>query len=270
MGGKHNMRQKLYNHEKYIDKFNKADQAFWMKDLILIALVLGLSTVDAVNLYAVFSNLTFEIPQVTILMTLGCAITLNFIPLIMARFIHYYRYGMNGVKLWMILSMAAVFLVLFCATFYLRWETRGMNFEGAEATLMDTTGQVSGIDGMDENDGSNVALTIMLGILPFVTSAINLALGYFNDDPVRRSMDKLKVERQKFLKHYSILLAAEKELNQDWKNRLTELDSQRLMQMNAQVESTASYLKKMARIKLAEKLKDADSISYLTEDKIED
>lgn len=262
------MRDELYNHEKYTGKINNAGQALWMKDFILITLVLGLSAVDAVNMYSVFVNLTFEIPQVTILMTLGCAITLNFIPLILARFIHYYRYKMNGVKLWMILSMVAVFLVLFSTTFYLRWETRGMGLAGVEATLIDTTGQVSGIESMDKNDNSIIALTIMLGILPFVTSAINLALGYLNDDPVRRRIDKLKVERQKFLNHYSILLAAEKELDRDWESRLIELDNQRLNLKIAMLDKVASYLKKMARIKLAEKLKDADSISYMTEDKL--
>lgn len=114
----------LYKLPDFAQRMNKADQAFWTKDAVIILLVLGLSLLDAVTLYTVFDQVMYQSQAVSVILTLGCAVSLNFIPLVAARFIHYYRYRINGVRLWMIIAIGCVFLVLFSATFYLRWQTR--------------------------------------------------------------------------------------------------------------------------------------------------
>jgi hypothetical protein len=77
---------------------------------------------------------------------------------------------------------------LFAATFGLRWTTRNLTFAGAEGTMSDTTGQSGAISSTDEDSEEAIAMTVLLGIMPCVTSIINLALGYLTDDPVKRKL----------------------------------------------------------------------------------
>ena len=123
------MRQReLYTLSKRIRKINRADQELWMRGVIIYPLIIGLSCMDGVTLYEVFFKMTESAEKEALyLLTVGIAVVLNFIPLVVGRYIHYHRYGMNGVKLWMIVGLVIVFLLLFFATFYLRWETRGMD-----------------------------------------------------------------------------------------------------------------------------------------------
>lgn len=266
------MRKKmnLYSQPAFAHHANRADQTWWTKDAVLAGLVLGLSGLDAVTLYTVFDAVMYQSMYIGIILTVGCAISLNFIPLIMARFIHYYRYHINGVRVWMIAAMGAVFLLLFSATFYLRWETRDIGFGGAESTMVDTTGQALGIASTDSDSKEAVAITILLGILPGVTSAINLALGYFNDDPVKRKLQTMKVELSKLRAHQDVMLAARSELDQDWYTRLKELDEERFQAACDVIRGSSEQIRTLARLELAKKLGDPDSISALTEPKLAD
>ena len=117
------MRQReLYTLSKRIRKINRADQELWMRGVIIYPLIIGLSCMDGVTLYEVFFKMTESAEKEALyLLTVGIAVVLNFIPLVVGRYIHYHRYGMNGVKLWMIVGLVIVFLLLFFATFYLVW-----------------------------------------------------------------------------------------------------------------------------------------------------
>lgn len=261
----------LYDLSEYTERVSHGDRAWWMKDLVLIFLVLGLSLLDAVTLYTVFDQVMYQSQVISIILTLGCAISLNFIPLIAARFIHYYRYGgMNGVRLWTILSMGVVFLALFAATFYLRWETRELSFSGMESSMVDFTGQASGLESTDAESKEAVAITLLLSLLPATTSSINLALGYFNDDPVKKKLDNLKYELNKLKNHRDIMHAARIELEQDWQTQLDALDLERRQCICSSIRETTDQIKALARHELAKKLRDPDSISALTEPKLLD
>lgn len=262
-------KHELYTLPAFAQRRSKTDQAFWTKDAVIALLVLGLSLLDAVTLYTVLDAVMYQSQAISVILTLGCAVSLNFIPLVVARFIHYYRYRINGVRLWMLIAMGCVFLVLFSATFYLRWQTRELSFSGAESTMVDTTGQAEGIESTDSDSDEAVAITLLLGILPGVTSAINLALGYFNDDPVKRKLEKLKVEQTKLREQQDIMQAARNELEQEWMERLAELDQERCQAACACVQESTEQIKAMARLELAKKLGDPDSISALTEPKLE-
>lgn len=178
------------------------------------------------------------------------------------------RFLMSGVRLWMIFAMCGVFLLLFCATFYLRWETREISFTGVESSMVDSTGNSTSLTSTDSDSSEAVAITILLGILPGITSAINLALGYLNDDPVKRKLERLKCELSRLREHQNILNAARQELDQNWMERLNALDEQRYLSACEEERTTTQAIKALARFMLAEKLRDADSISALTEQKL--
>ena len=260
----------LYVQDHYVDKANKADQTWWTKDAVLASLVIGLSALDAVTLYTVIDTVMYNSQMVSIILTCGAALCLNFLPLIIGRYIHFIRYHINGAKIWMAVAMCVAFLILFTASFYLRWETRDLSFSGMESTMVDTTGQADGIEATDSNSKEAVALTILLGILPGITSAINLALGYFSDDPVKRKLSVMKRELEKLYMQRDVMLAARSELNQDWCARLNELDMERLAAAETTVNEVAEQVQALARHELAKKLGDPDSVALLTEPLLKD
>ena len=264
------MKKNKWDIPKSIAKLNAADQAWWTKDIILISLVILLSSLDAITLYTVFEAVMYESQIVCLVLTIGCAISLNFIPLVLARFIHYYRYRMNGIKLWMLIALCAVFLLLFFSSFYLRWETRALSFSGMESSMVDITGQSGSVSSVNANGSEAIAVTILLGILPGVTSAINLALGYINDDPVRRKIDKLKQYHYELQTQRDNMMAACLELDQDWEARLNVLDQEGASGANQHILATGEQIKALARLALAMKLGDAPSVNYITEAKLED
>ena len=264
------MKKNKWDIPKSIVKLNAADQAWWTKDIILISLVILLSSLDAVTLYTVFEAVMYESQIVCLVLTIGCAISLNFIPLVLARFIHYYRYRMNGVKVWMLIALCVVFLLLFFCSFYLRWETRGLSFSGMESSMVDITGQSDSVSSVNADDSEAIAVTILLGILPGITSAINLALGYINDDPVRRKIDRLKQYHYELQAQRDTMMAASMELDQDWEARLNALDQERVGTTIEHILATGEQIKAFARLALAMKLGDAPSMNYITEAKLED
>ena len=136
--------------------------------------------------------------------------------------------------------------------------------------MVDTTGQADGIEATDSNSKEAVALTILLGILPGITSAINLALGYFSDDPVKRKLSVMKRELEKLYMQRDVMLAARSELNQDWYARLNELDMERLAAAETTVNEVAEQVQALARHELAKKLGDPDSVALLTEPLLKD
>ncbi len=135
--------------------------------------------------------------------------------------------------------------------------------------MVDTTGQASGIESTDSDSDEAAAITLLLGILPGVTSAINMALGYFNDDPVKRKLEKLKVELARLKEQKDVMQAAKNELEQEWQERLAQLDRERCQAACACIQESTGQIKALARLELAKKLRDPDSISALTEPKLE-
>ena len=255
------MRQReLYTLSKRIRKINRADQELWMRGVIIYPLIIGLSCMDGVTLYEVFFKMTESAEKEALyLLTVGIAVVLNFIPLVVGRYIHYHRYGMNGVKLWMIVGLVIVFLLLFFATFCLRWETRGMDGAAnvfAKGSILPET---------EANPEAETAFTLVMGIIPLVTSAVNLALGYVISDPIKRRLDTLRYQSALLKEQVNRLYAAECELNRNWENALPETETERLKAAKGTIQADSDRIKKWARLALAKKLGDAESISELTD-----
>lgn len=258
---------KLYRLRPFQQGICNADNAWWMNDAVLYLLVLGLSAIDAVTLYTVFDAVLFEGRAIVLILTLGSAVALNFLPLLLARYVHEYRYRRSGVRPWMMGLILAVFVILFAATFYLRWSARALSFAGAEGTVSNAGGftEMGGISGTDANDESAVAITLLLGTLPFITSAIAFLLGYLIDDPVKRAIAGLKLLRAEVLQHQAVLLAAVDELERDWFAELEQLDNDRFGAAASLLHQSTALQKARARFLLAEKLGDPESINYLTD-----
>lgn len=257
--------KKLYTLPKQAKRMEQADQELWMRSYVIYPLIVFLALMDAATMYQLLFKLTRDAELVLYLLTFGISIALNFIPLVMGRYIHYLRYQMNGVRLWMIVGLGLVFLIFFSATFSLRWEMRDVILSGSSSGAEVSIGVVGA--NTDADDSVAAAYTRLMGIIPLVTSITNLALGYLISDPVKRKAANLRRQRAVLLEQIALMQAAELELDQDWYHSLEELERARLETAEASVRACSEQIRQMARLSLAEKLGDVESISELTGEK---
>lgn len=235
-----------------------------MRSYVVYPLIIFLSLMDAATLYDIFFRMSNVDEWILYLLTFGVAVVLNFIPLVLGRYIHYYRYHMNGVKRWMIVGLVLTFLMIFAATFYLRWETRGSDFNPAGGAVNVTT-SFKGDDSSEQGDGTATAYTLLTGVIPLGTSIVNLALGYVISDPVKRRIHVLRYQKALLQEQINRMRAAEHELDQDWAGSLQTLEAERLNSARNIVHEGSEQIRQSARLKLAEKLGDPESISELTD-----
>lgn len=267
----------LYSLRKHAQKAGKAGDTFFLRTPVSIGFMLILTAIDGITLFSLFRALLPGENLIIWALTAGFSFTLNFIPLVIAKFYHFYRYHIRGVRLWMIIAMLFVFFSLFVSTFLLRWETRESLFNdggldgtsafddvGEDGASKDEIGEDEAGNAKDNQSGET-ALTILLGIMPLATSAVNLALGYLTDDPVKKKLQKLKIQKAEVTAQLHVMYAAAFELSQDWYQSYDTLEQNRLAAAEAEVRQGSEYICSLARLSLAKKLGDPDSISQLTD-----
>lgn len=256
------MNKKIYDMEAIEKSACNSAKPIWMRESVILGLTGGLTLLDGVTLYTVFDNLMYEDPFMCLIVTLGTALALNFTPLIGGRLVHEYRYGFKGVKKWLLFSIAFTFLLLFAATFWLRWTTRELMFEAGGGIT--SVGRAIGVSA--ETDSSSfkaISLTVLLGIMPGITSMINLALGYLSGDPVYLKISYLKQEQVRLQSEINNHMAAKNELERDWLTLLQDTDKEHLDAALMEVHSFRDRLCHTARYLLAEKIANPEAITEL-------
>lgn len=253
-----NLHDLEFSEKSYCD----ANKTLWMHQSVIICFSGVLTLLDASTLFTVFDNLMYEEPLISYIMTLGTALCLNFIPLIVGRFIQEYRYDGNCIKKWIIWVCAVTFFVLFAATFWLRWTTREIMFESGGG-ISTSAGMVLESAGTDSNSLKAISLTVLLGIMPCITSMINLALGFLSADPVRLKLTYLQKEQVRLRSELGILEAAKKELDRDWMHCLQEADQEHLDAALIEIMCFRDKIIQMSKYLLAEKLIKPEAISEL-------
>lgn len=230
---------KLYSLKKHVKRAGKAVDTFWTRTWVSILFMIILTAIDGITLFLLFRELLHGEVLLIWTLTFGFSITLNFIPLVIARLYHFHRYGIQGVRKWMIITMILIFFLLFLFTFIFRLES------------------------LKKDD--SIALTILLGIMPLATSTVNLALSYLTDDPVKKKLQKLQIQTADTTAQLHIMYAAAYELSQDWEQSYTTLEESRLAAAQKEVKQGSEYIRSLAQLSLAKKLGDPDSISQLTD-----
>ena len=193
-------------------KIMNVEQAWWQKTPIIISLTLILSAMDAMTLYTVFDTVMVESQLIGIMYTFGIALLLNFIPLILGKLLKDYFYKRNGTKLWSVIALSVVFMVLFTIVFWLRFETRELNFSGIESSMTSTVNGTISDSQADINDTVSISLACLLGISPLITSIVNLYLGYMSTDPLKQEIAQRKDYALMLAERQGYLIACKKEL----------------------------------------------------------
>lgn len=246
-------KNKLYKTPNFTKK-RFVKEVWWANEKVLIALIISFTLLDACTLYEIFQEICTQSPMTSLILTFGAALALNFIPLLLVRL-----YTEHAPK-WMLMVALAVFLLLFAALFYLRWETSAKVFAAGAGGMSTLNVQ----DRSTEEEGQ-VAVTFLLGILPLVTSAINAGLAYFQN-AAKNKIKQLEVRKAEVKQHISVVQAAICELEStDWSQWLRRYDEQQYNEAVSNIQATTAMIKSFARMELVKKLKDAETISYVLE-----
>lgn len=233
-------------------RFNIAGN-FWNREPVLIVLIISFTLLDASTLYEIFQQVCTQSPLTSLILTFGAALALNFLPLLLVRL--YKEHS----PVWMIIAILVVFCLLFSALFYLRWQTAADVFAAGSGGMTTMNAEENTL----LNDGQT-AVTLLLGILPLITSVINAMLSYFQDT-TKNELKQLEVQRSKAKQHLDVVKAAISELDTDWETRLKDYDEEQYSQAVNSIKATTAMIKTYARVELAKKLKTPEAISTLLE-----
>lgn len=245
-------------------KVQKALISWWNAPFCLIFFTLFLGSIDAANLYNIINYIFTNDQILVIFVTLGLALSLNIIPVIMAKCIQCYQITQNRSYIALSAVLLFVGLSLFGLTFDLRYENRC-------ADISDTSLVVSSSEEYTENlseqeEAQILAATFVLGFLPLGTSTICFVLAYY-DNGLKRKRNTIELE---IVDHNEAIVeidAAVTELQNliyVYEDHLKERQLKLYESAKNEAEATANLLKSEARFRLAEHLKDPESISTLS------
>lgn len=237
-------------------KYQAVDKTWWEYPAVLIVLVIGLSLVDAATLWSVFDKIMLESQIIGMFLTFGVALSLNFIPLIAGKLIKLYFYRESKIKPWHIVVLGAVFFLLYAATFWLRWVTRFVSLDnGLDSGLVSTIGGATSDAAAAQDSAIQAGTTILLGIVPFVTSVINLYLGFISGDYKLKKINHLRIRMIELRENLAELDAAEIELRHPGKREeLERLESDKFNAYKDELAAERDQLKVMARVLLYKRL----------------
>lgn len=224
--------------------------------------------VDSFCCYSCWNATQTQSVTMNILMTVGCALTLDIPPMFCAYALVKYKQGMlpkSKAKVITIGTIAVVSLVI-CGYFAFRIVTKDLIFDGASSGGITNT-VVQGTESTTQNSNSNLFPAIYSGILPLATSITSFIVTYLTASPLKDRIHKLRkakinteanmadlhmaiAEAEDVISYSDYMIAREDDL---YAHFLDELEAQKIV------------LKQIARVVIMEKLSNPDAISELTE-----
>jgi len=238
-----------------------ADESWWQKGAVVILLLIILAFSDALNMYALFEELLIESVAVLLFVTASVAICLTLIPLILGHLMRLKYYGLAKVSNVWLAVLLATFVLLFAVTAYIRWETRDLNYVDLGTTMQNTADMTANVMTQEEkaNSASAIATTIILMVMPMITSIVAFFLGWISSDPLK---NEIKYYRQLVVQLESKHVELQGAINElqvlsgdEYINELLQLDDMKCAQMHMELYSKGEYMKNRSRYLLAESLK---------------
>lgn len=244
-------------------EIQNSDVSFWSHSLVIIVATVGFALLDAIVLYNLFDKVLDQSSYLGILMSFGIAILLNAIALPTSRYIHQAIYGLKRAKVLAILCII-VFMLLYLGTCGLRIANADM-YEQSVA-MPSLQNDLSSTEENVEPDGkmkfkANVTAEFMC-IEPLCTTVVIFLLSFFNDDELRKRIEKEEIRKIEMEEAIGDLKASISSMEANELLLLQEDERARetaIQDLNAR----ANKLKAIARKLLAEYLQSAGASSEL-------
>lgn len=249
------------------NKLARADNIY-SSSYIGFILTLVFVIIDSFCCYSCWNAAQTQSLPMNILMTIGCALTLDVPPMFCAYALVKHKQGLlskEKAKLITIGTIITVSLVL-CGYFAFRIVTKDAIFDSASSGgITNAVAQSAG--DTNQNSNSNLFPAIYSGIIPLATSITSFIATFLTANPIKDKIHKLRkakitteaniadlnmaiTEAEDVTSYSDYLIAREDDL---YAHFLDELEAQKII------------LKQIARVVIMEKLSNPDAVSELTE-----
>lgn len=192
-----------------IEKEAQKAHEWFLKQGVLIGIIVLLSLSDGFSLFLIFHDILIESPVFLVVVVGSIALSMNFIPILLAHLARKRYYKLERVSVWALAALVATFLLIWGAVVVLRLQTRQMDFL-SQTSLVQNLYATQNEAALESP--AALPLSIVLCIAPFVTSVINTFLGWIATDPVQIKLNRLRLERLSYFENLCELRAAQAEM----------------------------------------------------------
>lgn len=248
-------------------KLARADNIF-SNSYIGFILTMIFVCVDSFCCYSCWNAAQTQSITMNILMTVGCALTLDVPPMLCAYALVKYKQGMlskSKAKVITIGTIAVVSLVI-CGYFAFRIVTKDLIFDNAASGGI-TNAVAQGTESTTQNSNSNLFPAIYSGIIPLATSITSFIATYLTASPLKDRINKLrkaKITTEANIADLNMAIAEAEDVT-SYSDYLIAREDDLYAHFIDELEAQKIVLKQIARIVIMEKLSNPDAISELTE-----
>ena len=243
------------------------DFAWWSTPVFIIFLTISMSVLDALVLYDILDQASYQAEYMSKVISFGVALILNMIPILVAKFAHQAIYKIKKHAIVWVIMLVTVFMILFSATVFLRFAYQDKYGASSEMHLTNEMAITEETQEQPEGDAKGLAVVLLLSVEPLVTSVVNFFLAFISDDELRKRLNHMKrrlLELNIEERDLKAMLASAEDPN-EWKEKTIIQDQERKAACTQDIIDRGNILKAKARSILAEHLGDADSVSYVTD-----
>lgn len=249
------------------DMLARADNLY-SSSYIGFILTIVFVAIDSFCCYSCWNAVQTESIAMNVLMTIGCALTLDVPPMFCAYALTMYKQGMlskSKVKVIAIGTVAVVSLVI-CGYFSFRIVTKDLIFDNAVSSGI-TNAVVQGTESTTQDNNSNLFPAIYSGIIPLATSVTSFIVTYLTASPLKDRIHKLrkaKITTEANIADLNMAVAEAEDVN-SYSDYLIAREDDLYAHFLDELEAQKNVLKQIARVVIMEKLSNPDAISELAE-----
>ncbi len=249
------------------NKLARADNIY-SSSYIGFILTLVCFAIDSFCCYSCWNAAQTQSVTMNILMTVGCALTLDIPPMFCAYALTMYKQGMlpkSKAKVITIGTIAVVSLVI-CGYFAFRIVTKDLIFDGASSGGI-TNAVAQGNESTTQNSNSNLFPAIYSGILPLATSITSFIVTYLTASPLKDRLHKLrkaKITTEANIADLNMAIAEAEDIN-SYSDYLIAREDDLYAHFLDELEAQKIVLKQIARVVIMEKLSNPDAVSELAD-----
>lgn len=252
------MKYKISMYKLY-KKTNINNNSFYKSPIVYFIVWIIAITTDATNMYELFDYYLSQTVLISVMITCICSICMNTLPTMVADLIND-RDDKSKQKKVVLTVLVSLFTILQISVFTLRWVSRGDILTGS-GEILNLGNSFVQTENQTSNTAQNVC-ALILGLEPLATSILLFAMKYeSNPQSVKIKSTNLQIAKLKDMRNQLILDNLEVSLDREH-----DFDSDDMSQMQStlkKLESAKKEMKYYSNQLLAEKLKTADSVSYL-------
>lgn len=237
------------------------DSTWWCNSFMLMVLTFFFSSLDGFSLYPIFFEMYTQSELLMWITTIGIALTLNFLPILAARFLLDYKYG-HKQSLALFYMILVIYAILYIGLGYLRISTRDLVFD----TITNYISSSSNLVAMQsiKDTASAFSMVLFLCFLNLATSVIAFLLAYRSEDPIKLKIIATNKAIAKLTKNIAALASTREELESfDYNNALGEEQLKYAIHLDS-IRNHASDMMVTYRTMLAKACKNPNKTTEIT------